>query len=151
MSSAKDAELYVGGDTGSEETSRQRTSTEGNSGLFARGTLGIGDFSGRPDKTRGTKSKSSAKRVAEYRRNHVNLILRYVLPKKYRRNDKVARSANTIMDVIEWLDGIGIEASETQVRRDIEAALKQGPLSLLRGGALEGRFHEPARVTAPPP
>ena len=32
------------------------------------------------------------------------------------------------MAVIEWLDGTGIEASETQVRRDIEAALKLGPL-----------------------
>jgi hypothetical protein len=79
-------------------------------------------------KARGKKSKSPAKRQAEYRRGHVNLILRYVLDKKYRRDDKAARSAKTVMAIIGWLDGIGIEASETQVRRDIEAALDLGPL-----------------------
>jgi hypothetical protein len=79
-------------------------------------------------KARGKKSKSPAKRQAEYRRGHVNLILRYVLDKKYRRDDKAARSAKTVMAIIGWLDGIGIEASETKVRRDIEAALDLGPL-----------------------
>jgi hypothetical protein len=32
------------------------------------------------------------------------------------------------MKIIELLDEWGIEASETQVRRDIDAALKLGPL-----------------------
>jgi hypothetical protein len=32
------------------------------------------------------------------------------------------------MKIVEWLDEIGIEASESQVRRDIHAALKLGPL-----------------------
>jgi hypothetical protein len=32
------------------------------------------------------------------------------------------------MKMIEWLDNIGIEASEPQVRRDIHEALKSGPL-----------------------
>jgi len=79
-------------------------------------------------RARGRNSKSPEKRQAEYRRNQVNLILRYVINKKYRRNGQVAKSAKTIMTIIEWLDGIGIEASETQVRRDIDAALALGPL-----------------------
>jgi hypothetical protein len=79
-------------------------------------------------KARGKKSKTPAKRQAEYRRNHVNLILRYVVDKKYRRDVKAAKSLKTVMTIIDWLDGIGIEASETQVRRDIEAALDRGPL-----------------------
>jgi len=80
-------------------------------------------------RARGRNSKSPEKRQAEYRRNQVNLILRYVINKKYRRDEKVAKSAKTIMAIIDWLDATGIEASETQVRRDIEAALAQGPLS----------------------
>jgi hypothetical protein len=80
-------------------------------------------------KMRGKKSKSPEKRQAEYRRNRVNLLLRYVINKKYRRDEKVAKSAKTIMAIIDWLDATGIEASETQVRRDIEAALALGPLS----------------------
>ena len=79
-------------------------------------------------KARGKRSKSPEKRQAEKRRNHVNLILRYVIDKRYRRDEKAAKSANTIMEVIDWLDGIGIEASETQVRRDIKKALDRGPL-----------------------
>ncbi len=79
-------------------------------------------------KARGKKSKSPAKRQAEYRRNHVNLILRYVVDRKYRRDAKVAKSAKTVMTVLHWLDEIGIEASISRVRRDIEAALDRGPL-----------------------
>lgn len=79
-------------------------------------------------KARGAKSKSPVKRQAEYRRNQVNLLLRHGLDKKYRRNDKVAKSSVTVMAIIKRLDEIGIEASETQVRRDIEAALARGPL-----------------------
>lgn len=79
-------------------------------------------------KARGKRSKSPAKQKAEYRRNQVNLILRYVVDKKHRRDAKAAKSLNTIMTIIERLDGIGIEASETQVRRDIGAALDRGPL-----------------------
>src|SRR4051794_17458202 len=80
-------------------------------------------------KARGAKSKGPAKRQAEYLRNQVNLILRYVVDKKYRRDDKVARSLKTVMAVIECLDESGIEASETQVRRAIGEALDRGPLS----------------------
>ena len=32
------------------------------------------------------------------------------------------------MKIVDLLDGIGIEASDPQVRRDIHAALKLGPL-----------------------
>ena len=76
-------------------------------------------------RARGKKSKGDAKGKAEYRRNHVNLLLRYVVDKKYRETPKTLA---TVMKIIEWLDDIGIEASETQVRRDIGAALKTGPL-----------------------
>jgi hypothetical protein len=80
-------------------------------------------------KARGKKSKSPEKRLAEIRRTRVELLLRYVIDKKYRRDEKVAKSAKTIMVIIDWLDGLGMEASETQVRRDIKAALAWGPLS----------------------
>jgi hypothetical protein len=63
-------------------------------------------------------------RVA-YRRQHVNVLLRYVIDKKYRKHPK---SAATIMKLVEWLDSIGIEASDSQVRRDIAAVLKSQPL-----------------------
>jgi hypothetical protein len=76
-------------------------------------------------RARGKKSKGTAKAKAEYRRNHVNLLLRYVVGKRYRENPN---SLATVMKIVEWLDGIGIEASEPQVRRDIHAALKSGPL-----------------------
>jgi hypothetical protein len=51
----------------------------------------------------------------------VNLLLRYVVDEKYRKNPK---SLATVMKIVEWLDAIGIEASETQVRRDIGAVVK---------------------------
>jgi hypothetical protein len=76
-------------------------------------------------KARGKKSKSVAKRQAEYRRNHVNLILRYVVESKYRKDPK---SLKTVMKIIGWLDVVGIEANDTQVRRDIKDALGRGPL-----------------------
>src|SRR5262245_29373539 len=76
-------------------------------------------------RARGKKSKGAAKQQAEYRRNHVNLLLRYVVDKKYRKSPKTLA---TVMKIIQWLDDIGIEASDTQVRRDINAALKSGPL-----------------------
>ena len=76
-------------------------------------------------RVRGKKSIGPAKEKAEYRRNHVNLLLRYVVEKRYRDNPKALK---TVMKIIEWLDDIGIEASEPQVRRDINAALKLGPL-----------------------
>jgi hypothetical protein len=79
-------------------------------------------------RARGRKSKSAAKHLAEYRRNHVNLLLRYVVERKYRRDEKTATSLATVMRIVQWLDEIGIEASESQVRRDIHAALKLGPL-----------------------
>ena len=76
-------------------------------------------------RARGKKSKGAAKEQAKYRRNHVNMLLRYVVDKRYRGNPN---SAMTVVKIIEWLDEIGIEASEPQVRRDIHAALKSGPL-----------------------
>ena len=79
-------------------------------------------------KARGKRSKSPAKRLAEYRRSHVNLLLRYVIDKKYRRNDKAARSLQTVMAIIDWLDGLNIEATESQVRRDINSVLALDPL-----------------------
>lgn len=76
-------------------------------------------------RARGKKSKGAAKQRAEYRRNHVNALLRYVVEKRYRKDP---HSLRTIMKMIEWLDNIEIEASELQVRRDIHEALKSGPL-----------------------
>jgi hypothetical protein len=76
-------------------------------------------------RVRGKKSIGAAKEKAEYRRNHVNLLLRYVVEKRYRDNPN---SAATVMKIVEWLDDISIEASDPQVRRDIHAVLKLGPL-----------------------
>ena len=42
--------------------------------------------------------------------------------------EKTRTRSPTVMKMIEWLDNIGIEASESQVRRDIHEALKSGPL-----------------------
>jgi hypothetical protein len=44
---------------------------------------------------------------------------------RYRDNPN---SAATVMKIIEWLDEIGIEASEPQVRRDIHAVMEGGEL-----------------------
>ena len=74
---------------------------------------------------RGKKSRGPAKKKAEYRRNHVNLLLRYVVERRYRESPK---SLATVMKIVDWLDSIGIEASEPQVRRDIHKALQLGPL-----------------------
>src|SRR5262249_36918681 len=74
---------------------------------------------------RGKKSKGTLKELAEHRGNHVNLLLRYVVERRYREDPN---SLATVMKIVEWLDLIGIEASEPQVRRDIRAALKLGPL-----------------------
>jgi hypothetical protein len=53
-------------------------------------------------------------------------LLRYVIAQKYR--DK-PNSLETVMKIVEWLDtACGIEASETQVRRDIHAVLELGTL-----------------------
>jgi hypothetical protein len=79
----------------------------------------------RLQRTRGKKSKGAAKAKAEYRRNVVNLLLRYVVDKRYR---KTPNTTETVMKIVEWLDDNGIEASESQVRRDIHTALKSGPL-----------------------
>ncbi len=82
----------------------------------------------REQRARGRKSKGREKLDAERRRNLVNLLLRYVVDKKYLKNPT---SNETIMMVVGCLDDIGIEASNTQVRRAIEAALKSGPLPTL--------------------
>jgi hypothetical protein len=80
----------------------------------------------RQQRIRGKKSKNAEKLQAENRRVHVNLLLRYVIAQKHR--DK-PNSLETVMKIVEWLDtACGIEASETQVRRDIHAVLELGPL-----------------------
>jgi hypothetical protein len=79
----------------------------------------------RLQRARGKKSRGAVKEKAEYRKNHVNLLLRYVVAKRYRDRPN---SAATVMKIVEWLDDIGIEASDPQVRRDIHAALKRGSL-----------------------
>src|SRR5262249_43675163 len=79
----------------------------------------------RLQRARGKKSKGAAKAKAEHRRNHVNLLLRYVVDKRCRKNPNALA---TVMKIIDRLDEIGIEASEPQVRRDIHAALELGPL-----------------------
>jgi hypothetical protein len=80
----------------------------------------------RQQSIRGKKSKNSAKRQAENRRQHVNLLLRYVVPKRCR--DKPT-SLQTVMEIVDWLDAAcGIQATEPQVRRDIHAAMRQGDL-----------------------
>jgi hypothetical protein len=79
-------------------------------------------------RARGKKSKGAAKKAAEYRRQHVNLLLRHVVDKKYRKTAETANELGTVMKIIDWLDSMSIEASESQVRRDIHAALNSGPL-----------------------
>jgi hypothetical protein len=75
---------------------------------------------------RGKKSKNAEKLQAENRRKHVNLLLRYVVKKKYRDDPN---SLQTVMKIVDWLDAAcGIEASEAQVRRDIHAVLELGDL-----------------------
>jgi hypothetical protein len=74
---------------------------------------------------RGKKSKGAEKEKAEYRRLHVNVLLRSVVEKRYRQDPK---SLATVMRMIDLLDGHGIVATEPQVRRDIRAVLKFGPL-----------------------
>jgi hypothetical protein len=76
-------------------------------------------------RARGKRSKGVAKEQAEYRRNHVNVLLRYVVDERYRKDPN---SLATVMKIVQWLDDTGIEASETQVRRDIHKVLKLGPL-----------------------
>ena len=76
-------------------------------------------------RARGKKGRIAAKEKANYRRVDVNFLLRFIVNKKYRQKPK---SLATVMKIIELLDEWGIEASETQVRRDIDAALKLGPL-----------------------
>ena len=76
-------------------------------------------------RARGKKSGGAAKEQAAYRRSHVNILLRYVVEKRYSSNPT---SLATVMKIVDWLDRTGIKASEPQVRRDIHAALKLGPL-----------------------
>jgi hypothetical protein len=76
-------------------------------------------------RARGKKSKGAAKEQAERRKNHVNLLLRYVIEKRYRQKPN---TDPTVMRIINWLGDIGITASVSQVRRDIHASLKLGPL-----------------------
>src|SRR6476646_7116589 len=73
----------------------------------------------RQQSARGKKSKSVVKEAAKYRRLHVNVLLRSVIEKRYRQD---AKSLATVMRIVDLLDGHGIEASESQVRRDIDAA-----------------------------
>jgi hypothetical protein len=80
----------------------------------------------RQQSIRGQKGRIAAKQQAENRRQHVNLLLRYVVNQKYRDDPK---SLKTVMEIVKWLDeACGIEASEAKVRRDIHAGLELGPL-----------------------
>ena len=79
----------------------------------------------RQQRARGKKSKGPVKVKAEYRRNWVNLLLHYVVDNKYRNSPTTTA---TIMKIVDCLDQIGIEASDTQVRRDIINVLKSSPL-----------------------
>jgi hypothetical protein len=80
----------------------------------------------RQQRIRGGKSKNAAKLKAENRRGHVNLLLRYVVDQKCRDNPT---DLKTVMTIVDWLDtACGIEATDVQVRRDIHAVLKLGPL-----------------------
>jgi len=72
---------------------------------IGRGAAFLSQFSNFQQRARGKKSKSAAKKQAEYRRNHVNILLRYVVDKKYRQKPK------TLATVMK-----------------IAAALKAGPL-----------------------
>jgi hypothetical protein len=74
---------------------------------------------------RGRKSKGAVKERAELRRFRVNILLDAV-DEKYRKDPT---SLATVMEIIDWLYGLGDEASEPQVRRSIHAALKLSPLS----------------------
>jgi hypothetical protein len=85
----------------------------------------VADYS-RLQRARGKRSKGAAKDKAKDRRFHVELLLRYVVGERYR---KKPTTLATIMKIVDWLDRIGIEASEPQVRRDIHAALRSGPLA----------------------
>jgi len=75
---------------------------------------------------KGRRSKGKLKEKAERRRCHVNLLLRYKLENRLR---EAPTGAETLMKLIEWLDILGIEASVTQVRRDVQAVLSLGPLA----------------------
>jgi len=72
-------------------------------------------------RTRGKKSKGAAKAQAEHRRSHVAFLLRCVVAKRYRAKPT---SEATVMEIVGRLDDTGIEASDTQVRRDIHDVLK---------------------------
>lgn len=76
-------------------------------------------------RARAKRSRGGAIAKAERRRSVVNLLLRYVVDKRYRKNPNTTA---TVMKIIELLDDNGIVASEAQVRRDIHTALKSGPL-----------------------
>jgi hypothetical protein len=79
----------------------------------------------RQQRIKGKKSKNAQKLQAENRRGHVNLLLRYVVKQKYRDDPN---SLKTVMEIVDWLDAAcDIEASDTQVRRDIHAVLELGP------------------------
>src|SRR5262249_7836040 len=99
--------------------------------LCPRTAIGVGDLGclyRLQQRARGKKSKGAAKELARHRRDLVNLFLRYVVDEKYRKDPT---SGATIMEIINLLDTAvwhGIEASVPQVRRDIYAVLKRGPL-----------------------
>jgi len=76
-------------------------------------------------RARGKKGRIAAKEKANYRRADVNFLLRFIVNKKYRQKPK---SLATVMKIQGLLDEWRIQASEMQIRRDINAALKLGPL-----------------------
>lgn len=76
-------------------------------------------------RARGKKSRKDVAAKAGARRDYVNFLLRYIVAKRYRKNPN---SLATVMEIVDRLDSVGIEASEPTVRRDIHAALALGPL-----------------------
>jgi hypothetical protein len=78
---------------------------------------------------KGKRSKGAGKTKAAVIRFHVNRLLRTVLDMRFR---KEPTSAATIMKIIEGLDLVGIEASESQVRRAIYSAVELAPIPTMR-------------------
>jgi len=76
-------------------------------------------------RARGKRSREPAKEKVERRRGLVNFFLRVIVEKKYRQKPT---SLATVMKIVDLLDGFGIEASDPQVRRDIDAILRMAPL-----------------------
>ncbi|MCP4309480.1 MAG: hypothetical protein GY788_32315 [bacterium] len=76
----------------------------------------------RQQSIKGKKGRAKITAEVDFRRQRVNILLRYVIPQTYRDDPT---SEKTVMYIVDFLDSLGMEASNTQVRRDIKWALKQ--------------------------